>query len=80
MMREATMKAIVRALVVSRMHAAKRTDVVGLDGVSVSFDDDPKFSPRRIFVKFPNGTETCTDLYGETYEEIAAYAADYLGL
>lgn len=74
------MKAIVRAMVVSRLHAAKRTDVVGLDGVSISFDDAGPHAPRRLFVKLPNGSEAWTDLGGQSYEEIAACAADYLGL
>ena len=74
------MHALVRALIVSRMHAAKRTDVVGLDGVSISFDSTDGFSPRRLFVVLPNGEETWTDLIGDSYEEIAEDAAKCLGL
>ena len=73
------MKALVRALIVSRMRGATRTDVVGLEGVSVSFDGTPE-SPRRLYVKLPNGQETFTDLYGHSDEEFAADAAQFLGL
>ena len=77
--KEATMKALVRALIVSRMRGATRTDVAGLPGVSVSFDGTAE-SPRRLYVVLPNGSETFTDIVGESDEEFAEDAARYLGL
>lgn len=79
MNKEDTMKAIVRALIVSRMCGARRTEVAGLPGVSVSFDGTAE-SPRRLYVVLPNGSETFTDIVGATDEEFAADAARYLGL
>jgi len=73
------MKAIMRALIVSRMCGARRTKVVGLPGVSVSFDGTAE-SPRRLYVVLPNGAETHTDIVGETDQEFAEDAARYLGL
>ena len=73
------MHALVRALIVSRMRGAMRTDVIGLSGVSVSFDGTAE-SPRRLYVVLPNGNETFTDIVGESDEEFAADAAQFLGL
>lgn len=81
MEKEAAMHALVRALIMSDTHAARRTEVAGLPGVSVSFGGrGDAFAPRRLFVQLPNGNETWTDLSGTTHEEIAACAADFLGL
>jgi hypothetical protein len=79
MIKEATMHALVRVLIVSRMHGARRTDVAGMPGVSVSFDGTAE-SPRRLYVMLPNGEETFTDLYGHSDEEFAEDAARFLGL
>jgi hypothetical protein len=81
MEKEEAMHALIRALIVSDMHAAKRIDVAGLPGVSVSFGGrGDAFAPRRLFVKLPNWNETWTDLSGTAHEEIAACAADFPGL
>jgi hypothetical protein len=79
MNKEATMHALIRALIVSRMRGAQRTDVSGLPGVSVSFDGTAE-SPRRLYVVLPNGSETFTDIVGESDEEFAEDAAQFLGL
>ena len=73
------MHALIRALIVSRMHGARRTDVADLPGVSVSFDGTAE-SPRRLYVTLPAGGETFTDLYGPSDEEFAEDAARFLGL
>lgn len=72
--------ALVRTLIISRMQAAQRTNVAGLPGVSISFNDTDGFSPRRLFVSLPNGEETWTDLVGDSDEEVAEDAARFLGL
>jgi hypothetical protein len=79
MLKGDAMHALSRALIVSRMHGARRTDVAGLPGVSVSFDGTAE-SPRRLYVVLPNGNETFTDIVGESDEEFAEDAARYLGL
>jgi hypothetical protein len=61
------------------MCGARRTEVVGVPGVSVSFDGKVG-APRRLFVRLPTGAETAIDLVGTSNEEFAEDAARYLGL
>jgi len=73
------MKAIMKAFVVSGMCGAVRKPVVGLDGVSVSYDES-QVAPRRLYLTFPNGKTQTYELQGETLEACARNAADIVGL
>jgi hypothetical protein len=74
------MKAIIRAFVWSRICGAARTAVAGLDGISVSFDNESAGTPRRLYLTMPGGGETFTDLAGGSDEACALDAMRFLGL
>jgi len=74
------MKALLKAMIMSRLCGAARTPVVGVEGVSVSFDGESAGTPRRLYVKLPTGGETFTDLAGDTPAECAQDGLQFLGL